>query len=126
MRIEFIGKDVDITRRAICVMCPSCPPPPPTPEPPASERLSPGPARAGLAWGPHSGCGWRSPTTASTGRTRCYQSLEPAHRLVFGYGMLAWEFIEGARNWALPGAGGRRSSSWPGCSGWTRPAATWA
>ena len=32
-----------------------------------------------------------------------YQSLEPAHRLVFGYGLKAWEFIEGARNWALPG-----------------------
>lgn len=32
-----------------------------------------------------------------------YQSLEPAHRLVFGYGMVAWEFIDGARNWALPG-----------------------
>ena len=32
-----------------------------------------------------------------------FQSLEPAHRLVFGYGMVAWEFIEGARNWALPG-----------------------
>ncbi|HEX4622078.1 MAG TPA: hypothetical protein VH208_10975, partial [Myxococcaceae bacterium] len=31
-----------------------------------------------------------------------YQSLEPAHRLVFGYGLVAWEFIEGARNWALP------------------------
>jgi GPI mannosyltransferase 3 len=32
-----------------------------------------------------------------------YQSLEPAHRLVFGYGLIPWEFIEGARNWALPG-----------------------
>jgi hypothetical protein len=32
-----------------------------------------------------------------------YQSLEPAHRLVHGYGLVAWEFIEGARNWALPG-----------------------
>jgi hypothetical protein len=32
-----------------------------------------------------------------------YQSLEPAHRLVFGYGFVAWEFIEGARGWALPG-----------------------
>jgi hypothetical protein len=31
-----------------------------------------------------------------------YQSLEPAHRLVFGYGLVAWEFIAGARNWALP------------------------
>lgn len=32
-----------------------------------------------------------------------YQSLEPAHRLAFGYGLVPWEFIEGARNWALPG-----------------------
>ena len=32
-----------------------------------------------------------------------YQSLEPAHRLVFGYGLQAWEFIDGARNWVLPG-----------------------
>jgi GPI mannosyltransferase 3 len=32
-----------------------------------------------------------------------YQSLEPAHRLVFGYGILPWEFQVGARNWAFPG-----------------------
>jgi hypothetical protein len=32
-----------------------------------------------------------------------FQSLEPAHRLVFGYGLVPWEFIDGARNWALPG-----------------------
>jgi phosphatidylinositol glycan class B len=32
-----------------------------------------------------------------------YQSLEPAHRLVFGYGLIPWEFAEGARNWAFPG-----------------------
>ncbi|WP_241759010.1 hypothetical protein [Pyxidicoccus parkwayensis] len=32
-----------------------------------------------------------------------YQSLEPAHRLVYGYGLVAWEFVEGARNWVLPG-----------------------
>jgi hypothetical protein len=31
-----------------------------------------------------------------------YQSLEPAHRLVYGYGLVAWEFVAGARNWALP------------------------
>lgn len=31
-----------------------------------------------------------------------YQSFEPAHRLVYGYGMQAWEFIEGARNWSFP------------------------
>ena len=32
-----------------------------------------------------------------------HQSLEPAHRLVFGYGLVAWEFSDGARNWAFPG-----------------------
>ena len=32
-----------------------------------------------------------------------YQSLEPAHRLVFGHALIPWEFIDGARNWALPG-----------------------
>jgi len=31
-----------------------------------------------------------------------YQSIEPAHRLVFGYGLIAWEFLEGAGSWALP------------------------
>ncbi len=33
-----------------------------------------------------------------------FQSLEPAHQQVFGYGLIPWEFVEGARNWALPGA----------------------
>ena len=32
-----------------------------------------------------------------------YQSLEPAHRLVFGRGLRAWEFVEGGRSWAFPG-----------------------
>jgi phosphatidylinositol glycan class B len=32
-----------------------------------------------------------------------YQSFEPAHALVFGHGLIPWEFIDGARNWALPG-----------------------
>ncbi len=32
-----------------------------------------------------------------------YQSLEPAHRAVFGYGLVPWEFVEGARHWATPG-----------------------
>jgi phosphatidylinositol glycan class B len=31
-----------------------------------------------------------------------YQSLEPAHRIVFGYGLVAWEFMKGARSYALP------------------------
>lgn len=32
-----------------------------------------------------------------------FQMLEPAHRLVFGYGYVAWEFVAGIRNWLLPG-----------------------
>ena len=32
-----------------------------------------------------------------------YQSLEPAHRLVFGPGLISWEYGLGARTWALPG-----------------------
>src|SRR5262249_15181191 len=32
-----------------------------------------------------------------------FQSLEPAHRLVFGYGIVAWEVQLGARGWAFPG-----------------------
>jgi hypothetical protein len=32
-----------------------------------------------------------------------YQSFEPAHALVFGHGLIPWEFVQGARSWALPG-----------------------
>jgi hypothetical protein len=32
-----------------------------------------------------------------------YQSLEQAHRVVFGYGVVPWEFREGTRSWLLPG-----------------------
>lgn len=32
-----------------------------------------------------------------------FQSLEQAHRLVFGYGVVPWEFREGTRSWLLPG-----------------------
>lgn len=32
-----------------------------------------------------------------------YQSLEQAHRLAFGNGLIPWEFRDGARNWILPG-----------------------
>lgn len=31
-----------------------------------------------------------------------YQSLEPAHRLVYDYGLVTWEFTEGARSLFLP------------------------
>ena len=32
-----------------------------------------------------------------------YQSLEQAHRFAFGFGVVPWEFAEGARSWLLPG-----------------------
>jgi 4-amino-4-deoxy-L-arabinose transferase-like glycosyltransferase len=32
-----------------------------------------------------------------------FQSLEPAHRFAFGYGVQAWEFIDKARSWLFPG-----------------------
>ncbi len=33
-----------------------------------------------------------------------YQATEPAHRLVFGTGLVTWEFVAGIRSWLLPGA----------------------
>jgi phosphatidylinositol glycan class B len=32
-----------------------------------------------------------------------FQTLEQGHRLVFGYGLVPWEFKVGARSWLLPG-----------------------
>jgi GPI mannosyltransferase 3 len=32
-----------------------------------------------------------------------YQSVEQAHRLLFGYGVVPWEFRAGARSWLMPG-----------------------
>jgi hypothetical protein len=32
-----------------------------------------------------------------------FQSLEPAHRMVFGFGFVPWEYQVGARSWVLPG-----------------------
>jgi len=32
-----------------------------------------------------------------------FQSLEQAHRVVFGPGLIPWEFRDGARSWLLPG-----------------------
>jgi GPI mannosyltransferase 3 len=50
--------------------------------------------RAWLAWYDHS-VFWPD---------EIHQSLEQAHRAVFGYGFLSWEFRDGARNWLFPGS----------------------
>jgi hypothetical protein len=71
------------------------------PPPPArSERalvaalaaLSAAP-RAWAAWSDH-GVLWPD---------EIFQSIEQAHRAVFGRGLQPWEFIEGARSWLFPG-----------------------
>ena len=33
-----------------------------------------------------------------------FQSVEQAHRLVFGTGLVPWEFVYGTRSWVFPGA----------------------
>jgi GPI mannosyltransferase 3 len=33
-----------------------------------------------------------------------FQTVEPAHRVVYGYGLMTWEFQLGMRSWLLPGA----------------------
>jgi hypothetical protein len=33
-----------------------------------------------------------------------FQTVEQAHRLVFGIGLVPWEFVYGTRSWVLPGA----------------------
>jgi hypothetical protein len=32
-----------------------------------------------------------------------FQYLEPAHRLLFGAGVITWEYLDGIRSWLLPG-----------------------
>lgn len=43
-----------------------------------------------------------------------FQTLEPAHRAVFGPGLVAWEYHVGLRSWVLPGllAGVMKAASW--------------
>ena len=32
-----------------------------------------------------------------------FQYLEQGHRMAFGYGVIPWEYRDGARSWMLPG-----------------------
>lgn len=45
-----------------------------------------------------------------------FQSLEPAHRLAFGYGAVSWEWRYGIRSWVFPGflAAVMRVTAWMG------------
>lgn len=51
-----------------------------------------------------------------------FQTLEPAHRLAFGYGVVSWEWRLGIRSWVFPAllAGIMRLSAWiaPGSAGY--------
>ncbi len=53
-----------------------------------------------------------------------FSSLEPAHHLAYGYGIVAWEWREGVRSWVLPAflAGVMRATDWmgPGSLGYLR------
>ena len=51
-----------------------------------------------------------------------FQTLEPAHRLAYGYGVITWEWLDGIRSWVFPTflAGVMRATVWmgPGSSGY--------
>lgn len=45
-----------------------------------------------------------------------FNTLEPAHRMVYGYGVIVWEWREGIRNWVYPAflAAVMRGTAWMG------------
>ena len=47
-----------------------------------------------------------------------YQSIEQGHRFAFGYGLVPWEFRDGARSWLFPGVLGvlLKIAAWLGAS----------
>jgi hypothetical protein len=51
-----------------------------------------------------------------------FQTLEPAHRLAYGFGVTTWEWRAGIRSWVFPGilAGVMRATAWmgPGSAGY--------
>ena len=52
------------------------------------------------------------------------ETLEPAHHLAYGYGIVTWEFRRGIRSWVFPAflAGVMRATDWmgPGSIGYIR------
>lgn len=54
-----------------------------------------------VAWGVRWGIVQASPNIIWP--DEIFQTLEQAHRLVFGYGVVPWEFRDGMRSWLLPG-----------------------
>jgi GPI mannosyltransferase 3 len=93
--------------------------PPSRSETPAERRLALAVLCVSLGVGAALRVGWALSEDGLYWPDEIYQSLEPAHRLVFGYGMRAWEFIDGARNWALPAlvAALFKLSTWVGLDG---------
>ncbi len=61
---------------------------------------------------------WRSERIAFA--DELFQYLEQAHRLVYGYGFIPWEYRFGARNWLLPGTLASVLEALR-LSGWDRP-----
>ncbi|HEV2447985.1 MAG TPA: mannosyltransferase, partial [Candidatus Sulfopaludibacter sp.] len=47
-----------------------------------------------------------------------FQTLEPAHRLAFGYGVVTWEWRDGIRSWVFPAflASIMRAADFVGCN----------
>lgn len=75
--------------------------------PPSAEpRLEPQPLWRGLPWVMALGLALRLLVTVVSKEIihpdEIFQYLEQAHRLVFGYGFVPWEYVHGIRNWLLP------------------------
>ena len=73
-----------------------------------------------IAFGLRVGIGFAHPP--SDWPDEVFQAREPAHRLVYGYGIVPWEWRSGMRSWVFPAAiaGIMRATSWiaPGSSGY--------
>lgn len=65
-----------------------------------------------IALGLRVGLAIQSPSVFHPDET--FQTLEPAHRLVYGYGVITWEWRMGIRSWVLPAflAGVMRATGW--------------